>query len=143
MRRSAEQVPLVFLVLHLPGREAGSVPLEEPFFDIGEVRGRRQLASLPPPEPLPGPTQKELSPGPSDPDMEQAALLVQNLPARLAPGEREKPALAAGDEHHGELEPLRRMEGQQRDAIGTSFSTELLDGARRAPAAQQFPLTHL
>jgi hypothetical protein len=66
------------------------------------------------------PCDVEALPGPRDPDVGEAALLLELARAPERAHVREDAILHPGEEHHGELEPLRRVQRHERDdaAIG-------------------------
>src|SRR5437660_8111641 len=58
----------------------------------------------------------ELALGAGGRDVEEAALLVARR-GSVGPSYRHEAALEAGEEHHRPLEPLRRVERGERDAV--------------------------
>jgi hypothetical protein len=67
-----------------------------------------------------------------DPDVEQPPLLLELRRVVVGAGEREEAVLEAGDEHHGELEPLGVVHRHERDRVGVGVERVDAGDERRA-----------
>ena len=65
-----------------------------------------------------------------DPDIGEAPLLLELLLVVERPAVREQALLETGNEHHRELQPLRRVERDQHRGVGVSFVAVLVRDER-------------